>query len=217
MTNKLFEKFFRKNYKEPVKWEISPEDKFLILAPHPDDDTVGCGGLLALYPHQCDVICLTDGRYGDQGISPEELIEIRKNEFENVMRNTGVNSFQMLGIEDSKLDEAKPVLELEKYTRILIPSPEDLHPDHRAVSYLLKKYYGKHYKKVVYYELISLLSNPTHILDISPVIYKKQENMGCYHSQMKFINYIDRISALNRYRGTFFYFDFAEAYQFAQE
>lgn len=200
----------------PQKWEIKKEDRFLILAPHPDDDTIGCGGLLALYPKQCDVICLTDGRYGDQGINPFDLINIRKNEFENVMNNTGVNSFQMLGIEDSKLHEATLNLNLEKYTHILIPSPEDIHADHRAVSDLLKKQYKKHYKKVVYYELISLLSNPTHLLDISEVIFKKQEHLGMYHSQMKFINYIDRISALNRHRGMMIYCDYAEAYQFAE-
>lgn len=217
ILNNFRQKAVEHSFSEPKQWIINSDDKFLILAPHPDDDTVGCGGLLALFPNQCDVICLTDGRYGDSSIAPEELIKIRRAEFENVMQNTGVNSFKMLGIEDSKLIDSNPDLNLEKYTHILIPSPNDIHPDHRAVSYLLQKYYQKYYKKVVYYELISLLSNPTHILDISSVICKKQENMGKYCSQMKFINYIDRISALNRYRGLFFHYDFAEAYQFFQK
>ena len=216
MINNLIKNFNKKTYKAPERWQIQPEDRFLILAPHPDDDTIGCGGLLALYPKQCDVICLTDGRYGDLGIDPFEMIKIRKAEFENVMKNTGVNSFQMLGIEDSKLPQATLRLDLDKYTHILIPSPEDIHSDHRAVADLMKKQYNKHYKKVVYYELISLLSNPTHLLDISGVIFRKQEHMGMYHSQMKFINYIDRISALDRHRGMMIYCDYAEAYQFAE-
>lgn len=204
-------------YDYPQEWKINPYDKILVLSPHPDDDTIGCGGLLALYPHQCDVICLTDGRYGDSSVNPSELINIRKNEFETVMRNTAVNSFRMLGIEDSKLPEAVPELDLEQYTHILIPSPNDVHSDHRAVSDILKKHYKKYYEKVVYYEIISVLSNPTHLLDISSVISKKQENMGLYHSQMKFFNCIDRISALNRYRGMLLHFDYAEAYQFVKK
>ena len=214
LINRFCKNDNKQNFVSPQKWQIQPEDRILVLAPHPDDDTVGCGGLLAMYPEQCDAICLTDGRYGDLGLNPFDVINIRKAEFENVMKNTGIKSFQMLGIEDSKLSEAKLTLDLEKYTHILIPSPKDIHADHRAVWDLLKKQYPKHCYKVVFYELISLLSNPTHLLDISGVMYKKQENMGMYYSQMKFINYIDRISALNRHRGMLLYCDYAEAYEF---
>ena len=43
------------------KLEIRPTDKICILAPHADDESIGCGGLLALYGKQCDVVLLTDG------------------------------------------------------------------------------------------------------------------------------------------------------------
>ena len=40
-------------------------DKILIVSPHPDDETIGCGGLLAKYGPQCDILMLTDGRLGN--------------------------------------------------------------------------------------------------------------------------------------------------------
>ena len=44
---------------------IKETEKILIVAPHPDDESIGTGGLLSLYSNQCDVIVMTDGRYGN--------------------------------------------------------------------------------------------------------------------------------------------------------
>ena len=47
---------------------IKETEKILIVAPHPDDESIGTGGLLSLYSNQCDVIVMTDGRYGNTEI-----------------------------------------------------------------------------------------------------------------------------------------------------
>ena len=41
---------------------IDEKARILIVSPHPDDETIGCGGILAKYGSQCDVVVLTDGR-----------------------------------------------------------------------------------------------------------------------------------------------------------
>lgn len=43
---------------------IKESDRILIVAPHPDDETLGCGGILAKYGEKCDVLLITDGRLG---------------------------------------------------------------------------------------------------------------------------------------------------------
>ena len=54
---------------------IKETEKILIVAPHPDDESIGTGGLLSLYSNQCDVIVMTDGRYGNTEIPPDQMRE----------------------------------------------------------------------------------------------------------------------------------------------
>ena len=44
--------------------EIKPNDKCLIIAPHADDESIGCGGILLKYLQNCEVVVLTDGGKG---------------------------------------------------------------------------------------------------------------------------------------------------------
>ena len=45
-------------------FELQKNEKILVVAPHPDDESLGCGGLMSKYGKQCDVLLLTDGRRG---------------------------------------------------------------------------------------------------------------------------------------------------------
>ena len=52
----------------PVLWASPPEGSILVLAPHPDDETLGPGGSLALHAARGDrvrVVFCTDGGAGD--------------------------------------------------------------------------------------------------------------------------------------------------------
>ena len=59
---------------------IKCDDKILIIAPHPDDECIGCGGLLSLYPEKCSVVVMTDGSQGNINVDPEQEAIIRKNQ-----------------------------------------------------------------------------------------------------------------------------------------
>ena len=57
---------------------IQSTDKILVVAPHPDDETIGLGGLLLLYGEQIDVLVLTDGSKGNHHslhLTTEQLVK----------------------------------------------------------------------------------------------------------------------------------------------
>lgn len=91
---------------KPKPLAIKPTDKICILAPHADDETIGCGGLLALYGPQCDVILLTDGAKGGDRSKPDEVRRVREAEFEEVMQFFDVRFYQFMRAEDGNLIEA---------------------------------------------------------------------------------------------------------------
>ena len=75
---------------------FSEKDKILIVAPHPDDETIGCGGILTLYGSQCDVVLLTDGRLGkpeNSDLTEEQTATVRHKEFVSVMEYFHVNNY----------------------------------------------------------------------------------------------------------------------------
>src|SRR3989339_2223336 len=74
--------FFNSINFSPSELVFEDKDKCLLLAPHPDDESIGCGGILLKYPDKFDVICLTDGRYGDENKPINDIINERKKEFE---------------------------------------------------------------------------------------------------------------------------------------
>ena len=83
--------------------DIRDNDRILIIAPHPDDECIGPGGVLLQYAKQCEVIVLTDGRQGQGDTAPEKEKQIRKQEFLNGMKRLNIGCFRMLDIEDGTL------------------------------------------------------------------------------------------------------------------
>ena len=77
--------------------DLTADAPFLILSPHADDETLGCGGLLALtastgYGH---VAILTDGagsHPGSMAYPPHRLARLREDETRDAMRHLGVHA-----------------------------------------------------------------------------------------------------------------------------
>ena len=208
-----FEKIF------PSKLEINNGNKCLLLAPHPDDETMGCGGLLLKHPDIFDVICLTDGRYGGYDQPNDEIAATRKLEFEKALKKIGISNYRMLEIEDRKLINNYPVFEninIEKYDYIFIPNYFDQHKDHKAVTILLQKLLNnklhKNNLKIAFYEVWSPITIPNFYFDISDVIEKKESLIDIYQSQTKHVDFKTGIKSLNLYRGMQFNCKYAEIF-----
>ena len=203
----------------PEKLQLNPADKCLLLAPHPDDETVGCGGLLSKYSDIFDVICLTDGRHGGYNQPEDEIATIRKAEFEKAIKQVGISNYSMLNIEDRKLINEYNIFQninIDKYDYIFIPNYFDQHKDHKAVTILLKQLLktGSHKKnvKIAFYEVWSPLTIPNFYLDISDIIEQKESLIEIYQSQVKYVDFKNGIKSLNYYRGMQFNCKYAEVF-----
>ena len=199
---------------KPTELILNENSKCLCLVPHADDESIGMGGLLSLYPKHFDVVLLTDGRKGIKEVSVEEAVKIREDEFKCALTAAGgVNSYKFLQIEDKKLldnFDLFKTIDISEYDYIFVPNIIDQHPDHKAVSLLLKRLLenctqggakAKSDLKICFYEVWSTLGLVNAFVDISEVIEKKKAMINCYKSQTAKKDYEYHALGLNQYRG----------------
>jgi LmbE family N-acetylglucosaminyl deacetylase len=131
----------------------------LVFAPHPDDETLGCGGTIAKKlseGYEVVVVILTDGRHAFSKVlgitsnpTPEELKQIRKEEAMKALNVLGVPKLNMLFLdfEDGSLENRKEeakgkILEIiKKYqpTEVYYSHSKDHNPDHKVTNSILKE------------------------------------------------------------------------------
>lgn len=168
-----------------------------MIAPHPDDESIGCGGILSLYPDNFKVVCLT---YGNDK-------SIRKVEMQKAMATSNIH-YQLFDLNDKKINKSFKLfknIDISNYDIIFIPYILDQHKDHKSISLLLYKLLqvGKYKKnlKIAFYEVWSTINMPNYYVDISSVISKKLEKINSHSSQIATKNYASKILGLNSYRG----------------
>ncbi|HEX8228903.1 MAG TPA: PIG-L family deacetylase [Chloroflexia bacterium] len=119
----------------------------LVIAPHPDDETLGCGGTIARYVAAGDRVCVlvvTDGgssRAG--GIKRDEMRRLREMEAMRAVKALGQVELVQLGLPEGSwsLGELQPLLgdllQREQPEVIYAPSCVDFHPEHLKVAQVL--------------------------------------------------------------------------------
>ncbi|HMO57373.1 MAG TPA: PIG-L family deacetylase [Roseiflexaceae bacterium] len=127
--------------------------KLLAVLPHPDDETLAIGGLLARYSAEgveTHVICATRGEYGwsgppEQNPGPTALGQIREAELRCAAHHLGLHELTFLDYLDGMVDQAEPqaiMTQIAGHIRriqpqVVITFPPDGHyghPDHIALS-----------------------------------------------------------------------------------
>lgn len=128
-----------------------------VFSPHPDDETLACGGTLAkkiMGRDEVYVMFMTDGRNSHKTVfnirqnpTPEEVKVVRKNEAREVAKILGIkeDNIVFLDFEDSTLkdnilkaeDIVKEYLIKLKPTEIFIPQEEDFHKDHSSTNIIV--------------------------------------------------------------------------------
>lgn len=133
--------------------------KIIVFAPHPDDETLGCGGTIAKKMskgYEVLVVVMTDGKnsfaellgiYSDP--TPEEVKEIRKEEIRKATSRLGVpeRNLLFLDFEDGRLCDYEAVAEekvadiLSDYSplQVFFPYFKDFNIDHKATNRVVRK------------------------------------------------------------------------------
>jgi LmbE family N-acetylglucosaminyl deacetylase len=128
-------------------WEPSTAP-IVIVSPHPDDETLATGGLIAWATERgidVQVLAVTDGEnaYRDSvGLGP-----IRQREQEQALKVLGLESDHIVRLHLTDSDISSHVDQLvdglsslcTAETQVLAPWPHDFHPDHEACGRVAKQ------------------------------------------------------------------------------
>jgi len=216
------------------------KNKILVVAVHPDDETLGCGGTLLKHKANGDqihwLICTTlkkDNNY----------YHIREKEIKKVSKLFDFNSYHHLEFETSKIDQYSMVELIEKISRVInkikpntiyLPFRNDVHSDHKKIfeaSYSCTKSFRYSFiKKIYMMETLSetefSLNNkkdifvPNTFVNISKYINKKIRIMKVYKSEISkfpFPRSEKNIRALANFRGATCGYKHAESFMLLKE
>ena len=204
---------------------INEKARILIVAPHPDDESIGCGGLMLKYGAQCEILLLTDGRKGYDSSVPtdeEQLVRQRAEELRKAAAIAGIEQIHMLGIPDNTLAQNENVVaafDITPYDFIFVPNHLERHKDHAPVLRMIEKMRRaqKSKARIYEYEVWSPLSALTDVLDLNGLMERKLDMVRQYQSQIRFLDYEAMTEALNRYRGAGQKTKYAEVYSFVPQ
>ena len=194
---------------------INQNDRILIVSPHPDDESIGCGGVLCLYRRQCDVLLATDG-YREESDNKEQS-GIRVKEFHKTMDLLNVGKTILMHIPERRIQEHLNdflKIDFNRYKYVLVPNRYEEHFDHRQLFLTIKKALRKQKSnaEMIEYEVWTTIRRPNIKIDISGVIEEKKKAILSYNSQVKDLDYAGMIIGLNAYRGKSRGCDYAETF-----
>lgn len=213
----------------------------LVIAPHADDEVLGCGGIMAKYAEQGDkvfVIIATNAHLGDSDMFSEEGIIQVRNEAKEAHKLLGVEKTYFLDFPAPRLDsypkykisvELNNIMNEVKPDILFLPHQGDLHTDHKQIflsALVPARPIERKLKEIYTYETQSETEwaapysaevfFPTSFEVLSENhLRKKMEAMKCFKSQLKESpnpRSIDKLEALAKYRGGVVNEKYAEAF-----
>lgn len=187
-------------------------ERLLVVAPHPDDEAIGCGGLIAMHAREgrvVRVIVVSDGAEGSADAAARERETLAGLEV------LGVSDVEFLQIADRAVESHGAALQNTFREAILsfrpdliaCPSPIEIHPDHLATARALVDAIQSDSSlvgdaavcSVAFYE-VSQPFRPNAIVDITPVADEKFRAIRAHASQLAIRDYDAFARGLNRYR-----------------
>ncbi|HEX7154473.1 MAG TPA: PIG-L family deacetylase [Thermoanaerobaculia bacterium] len=183
-------------------------ERLLILAPHPDDEVIACGGLLAQHLREgrtVRIVVATDGAQGGEATLREEEsragVALLGNAELEFLR------FGDRALNDDVLPHLREQLAAFRPDLVLVPSPIEIHPDHlalaRAFCGLIQQdetlFADLATTRVAFYE-VGQTVRPNTLVDITDVAELKWAAIATHASQMTVRDYGSFARGLNAYR-----------------
>jgi LmbE family N-acetylglucosaminyl deacetylase len=215
--------------------------RILVISPHPDDEVLGCGGVLSLLKKKKKYWAIITEMDKRDGYSNDQ-IQQRKKEIKKISSSLKFEKNFCLGFGAASLQKnslnllIKKLSELIKFVRpdtIFAPYLHDSHSDHFFTTYslnhILKSFRYPFISKCYLYETLSetnLISSrkkkfvPNAYFNISNVLNKKIKLMKIYKSEIKkhpFPRSVEAIKSLAIIRGSEAGYKYAEAYDLILE
>ncbi|MBU1619176.1 MAG: PIG-L family deacetylase [Gammaproteobacteria bacterium] len=202
--------------------------KIVVLAPHPDDETLGCGGTLLKHRAMGDEIhwCIATSMNHSADYS-EQQKQQRSQVIDDVSRLYPFDSVITLDFKPAELDTVpkkellqalKAMLEQLRPHIIYLPYAFDVHSDHQmlfqAMISATKSFRAPYVEKILCYETLSetdfalsplnIQFQPNMFVDISMFAEKKYRILDLYSDEFKahpFPRSIEAVKALGTLRG----------------
>ena len=195
---------------------LSGIERVLCIAPHADDETLGCGGLISkLKKSKVDVFVFVVTGPGD-GIHPifeNNTWDKVRAEFKLAIKELGNPNYEFGNLPAAMLDQVETykinklisdIIKSYKPNMILIPFKNDLHNDHKVINYATRVASRPYLESnscihsILEYEILSETNiyqidvndtfTPNFYVDISSTLENKLSAFSKYKSQMQQIN-----------------------------
>lgn len=217
--------------------------KTIVIAPHPDDEVLGVGGvLLRRKAEGAKVAWLIVTAVSVQSGWSEEKVKQRADEIKRITELFGFDEVFTLNFPTTQLDRVpmsdlvagiSEVFRSFKPEEVFVPHPSDVHTDHRVVfdaaASCTKWFRYPSVKRVLAYETLSETDlglgtdqgfRPNVFVDIEPFLDNKLRAMDIYESELgvfPFPRSHEAIRALATLRGAASGFKAAEAFELLRE
>jgi len=217
--------------------------KILVIAPHMDDEVLGCGGTIARHAKEGDEVsvCFIAHRVYNHRFNRKKN-DIEKSHAARAKGILGYRESVFFGLNDERLDICAQdiIIPLERYIFkkrpdiVYCPFGGDNNQDHRAVfdaaRVALRPLAAPFIKKLFTYEVLSSTEQspplykcaflPNHYVDIKKYIKKKIDAFKCYETEKRDYPHprsAEALKVLAQMRGIEIGFEYAEAFMILRE
>ena len=215
----------------------------LIVAPHPDDETLGCGGTILRHVNEGHYVhwMIMTKMSEEIGFLKKE-ISIRDKQIKNISKKFNFKSTIQFPFETTRLDtyalseivdQVNHKIDLIKPEIVYMPYHNDVHSDHKvtfqAIMSCTKQFRKKYIQSIRAYETLSetefsldssSIFKPNLFINIEKYIKKKIQISKIYKSEFRphpFPRSEKGLEALAITRGSLSNFKYAEAFMILKE